>query len=229
MSLLLGLLGLGGTGALGVVGWLLGWHRSRLAQRAGELARRVPTRAWLILGGVALLVGLAWLHQHRMHQMLDDAYHQGRADQISDDDRAAAAIGGRAVALTEPISAENREKHDEALRTIHTAGDAQRLRGPGAAVCRDPALSVPSGQHDGAAGGTGDAAMARLPYPDGAALLAVPFDDATRFAEQHDALRDEVVRWHDWYPRMRSAWDALAAETASPGPVDKGSRTRPHR
>jgi hypothetical protein len=83
--------------------------------------------------------------------------------------------------------------------------------GPGAALCRDPALSAAAGGRQ-SAGGPGDAAVARLPYPEWSELIGVPFDDATRFAEQNDAYRDEVKSWHEWWPKMNAAWEKLRAQ-----------------
>jgi hypothetical protein len=218
LGLLLSLLGLGSAG--GIAAYI--WPKAAMALLKGakRQAKSITPRGWLYIGGaVAIVGGLTWhvLHERsRFKKAVAAAYVQGTADYAAKVEKHARQINERVSALVGPINQAIRDRHNEELGRIRADAGAIVLRGPGKAECRDPAFAVSSGGRD-ATGGSANAAVDRLPYPQWSALLAMPLDDAARFGAQHDAYRDEVKSWHEWWPKMNSAWEKLRAEVQGKG------------
>lgn len=223
MSFLLGLglvaklAGIGGTGALGIGARILGWDRKLVG-----LAKQIPPKGWLAIGvAIALIVGF-FVHQHHARAVIAHAKaDQKAADQAAFDRKlqqlAAKAdqIRVQAEQLHAAVTQQIRTKHDEEDRNIGARGDALRLRGPGAALCRPiDHPGVPAGAGGPlAAGGSANAAVDRLPYPEWGQLIGMPFDDTTRFGEQHDRYRNEILAWHEWWPKMNAAYEKLRSSS----------------
>jgi hypothetical protein len=74
-----------------------------------------------------------------------------------------------------------------------------RVHGPGKAVCSGSIPATPAASGHVEASRPADASVAKVPYPEWATLAAVPFNDATGFAEQCDANRAEVIAWRTQY------------------------------
>jgi hypothetical protein len=213
MAFILSALGsFGGLGLLGYGARIMGWDR-----KVVRFGKSITPRGWLYIGIIAaVLGGLVWhvVHEHRrFNAAVKAAYRQGAADYAGKVEQQALHIADRANALVGPINSAIRDRHNAELGRINALGDALRVSGPGKAECRDPAFAAASGGRQQASG-PADAAVDRLPYPQWSALLAMPHDDATRFAEQHDAYRDEVKSWHEWWPRMNEAWEKLRSSVA---------------
>lgn len=209
MSLILTLLGLGGGGVLGIVGHFLGWNKPIYAR-----ARRVPSKVWWVLGGAVALGVLIFLHQMIANGKIEDAYNRGRADEAAIHTGQALVVNDVTTSTTDPITNKHRSRNDEETGRIRATADSQRLRGAGAAVCRDPALAQAPGGHEGSAGSQ-DAALPRVPYPGWSELLALPSDDAAGFAEQHDTYRSRLDTWNKWYDETYTAWERLRADAAA--------------
>jgi hypothetical protein len=210
---------LGGVGGTGLVGW--GAHIAGVDRKVVTVAKGISPRGWLYIGcAVAVIGGLGWhaVHEHRsVKREVAAAYAQGRNDYAAKVEQQARQIEAKATAVTTQINQVIRDQHNEELGRIRASSDAIILRGPGKAECRDPAFSAPaSGPQP--ANRSADAAVDRLPYPEWSALIAMPLDDATRFAAQHDAYRDEVKSWHTWWPQMNDAYERLRSE------VSKGAK-----
>jgi hypothetical protein len=227
MSILLGLglgaklLGFGGTSALGIGARLLGWDRKLLG-----VAKQISPKGWLAIGAaLALIVGF-FVHQHHARAVIARAKaEQKTADQDAFNRKMAQLaakanqIRVQAEQLHAAITQRIRTRHDEEDRNIGSRGVALRMRGPGAALCGPINHSgVPAGAGGSlASGGSGNAAVDRVPYPEWSQLIGMPFDDATRFGEQHDRYRNEVAAWHEWYPSMVASWNKLrSSATSSP-------------
>jgi hypothetical protein len=181
--------------------------------RIGDTARRVPTKAWIALAILAVLIGGYFLHQHRAHVALSAAYAAGSSDrdkawQKRLDAEHAEAVKWKAKAESEQASISNDigARHAQDLRHIDARADEQRLRGPGQAAA--PAC-VRSGDHSSlppgpgghvAPGGAGDATVAGLPQ--GEPLAIVPWNPLVAFGADHDTDRAEVMAWREWYTRQ---------------------------
>lgn len=185
-----------------------------IGSMAKSAVASIPAKAWPYIIGAIASVALFFVHQHVAHKQLKAAFDAGYAKRVDEDAKAAAKVVGRVTAVTQPITQKLRTENDAQARDIHRAADAQRLRGPGAALCRDPTLAAGSGGREPASR-PGDAAVARLPYPQWGQLIAMPFDDASRFAEQADLNRAEVLTWRSWYSQQWEAWEKLRSSSGA--------------
>lgn len=172
-----------------------------MSSPVGGLLKAVPRWAWIALAGALALLGAYLWHQHAAHKALDAAYARGRDDYAAKVEAHARSIEAKAADLAARINQPIRDKLNENLGRIHADADAVRLRGPGAAECRDPRFSAAAGGPQ-QAGGPADAALPKVPYPEWSALIAMPLSTGVGFAEQHDAFREEVISWRTWYPQM---------------------------
>jgi hypothetical protein len=222
MSILLGLgaklLGLGGTSVLGIGARILGYDRKAVA-----VAKKIPPKVWLAIAAVVLLIVGFFVHQHHARVVIANGKAEQKAADQDAFNRKMAQIAAKAnqirvqaeqlhAAMTQQI----RTRHDEEDRNIGARGSALRMRGPGAALCgpiNHPGVPAGAGGRF-APGGSGNASVDRVPYPEWSQLIGMPFDDTTHFAEQHDRYRNEVAAWHEWYPAMVSAWEKLRSSSA---------------
>jgi hypothetical protein len=201
----------GGGGLLGIGARILGWDRKAL-----ELVKKIPPKGWLAIGiALALIIGF-FVHRHVAHKAIvdakteqkaaDDAAFKARLDRLT---AMANRLRLHAEALQASATQDIRNRHDEEDRRSAALADSIRLRGPGAARCGSfDYTGVPTARSGPVKTfGSADAPVGRLPYPEWATLIGMPFNDTTRFAEQHDRYRNEVAAWHEWYPRMAAEWE----------------------
>lgn len=98
----------------------------------------------------------------------------------------------------------------EALR-IHRSAGALLVSGPGKAACAGGPVAPAAAGGSGEADRTGDAAVPAMHQFGGTALVAMPWDQAVDYAEQHDLFRTEALSWRDWYRRLLAVWPSSAA------------------
>lgn len=221
LGIALPLLGIGGIGAALV--FIPGLLPAVIA-----FAKTIPTKVWIAIAAVALLVAGYFIHQHKAHAAIAAAYAKGSSDRDAawqkrlDAEHAAAVKWQRqAEAAQLTISNETGAKHEQALRDIASRADDQRLHGPGRAAAPScghvgsASLPAPASGGHAAPGGASDAAVAGLSPDEGLAI--VRWDDLTSFAASHDAERAENLIWREWYARQAEA--NRVAREAGPKPV----------
>ena len=171
----------------------------------------VPREVWYALA-LAITIGLArgWYNGK-----IKAAELRGEERAYAAVEKKAKAIEARAKELTGKITTELKDKHDAEVDRISRDANDLRLSGPGKAICYSAQPAGASRRQQPSAG-TGNAALPTLPYPRGSELLAMPFDDAVAFAEQHDLNLAEVKTWREWYRQQSVAWSKLQAEAARP-------------
>lgn len=171
----------------------------------------VPRWVWIALAAVAVLTaGIVW-HQHRARAAIQAAVKRedaAWASRLADAEKRAQAARMEAEKTSAAISENVRKQNDQANRTIAADAAALRLRGPGAASCRQvdyPRVSAGAGRSI-AASAKSDAAGPQVPSDD---LAAVPWQWLTGRAEEHDQLRAETLAWRDWYAKQFAAWEKM--------------------
>lgn len=196
LGLLLGVLGIGGAGALALR--IFGFGAIKAT------ARRIPPKVWLILAVVAVVVGAFFLHRHIAHKALTAAHDAGYAEGVRDNEAAHVAAQAKANERAEKINSKIRSKSDEDVRAINRDADVVLLRGPGKAVCPGLAAAPGAAGGHGAASGAGDAAVGEVPDPERAELIALPFAGTIAFANQCDVNRSEVLSWRESDSQQRA-------------------------
>lgn len=195
----------------------------RVAANAKSDWARIPPKVKLAIALAILLLVLFLVHQHVAHNRITAADKAGYDRRASEDAAALRDLRQRvrnAETNAATIAANERNKHEQAVHANAAAAGAILLHGPGAASCRfdnHPGLPAAAGG-SGKAGGAADAALDPMPDGGGTELIALPFAGTVAFAQQQDDLRDEVIRWHNWYPKMVVEWAKLTA----PAPLKKG-------
>lgn len=225
MLWLLGLLGLTG-GGIGVAA-LLGGGPAMLGALAiaRSFVKRVPPKVRYALAIAAALIAAFFVHQHYAGKALKAADGAGYARAKGEDAKVADRIRQQALTLKAraeqlgiQISSALKEQHNAKIDSVHAdVADVVRL-GPGKAGCGrldHPAAPALSGGQEPASG-AGDAPLAQVPDRGGPALIALPFDDAVRFAGQCDINRDEVLKARAGDDQQRAAWEKMRSELATP-------------
>lgn len=188
---------------------------SVLFGRVKKIAEAVPKQVWIGLAVVIAVAIAVVVHQRHANAQLEASYSAGvqaektRLEKELADARAEAKRWREQYEQkSDALSALERTRHEEALRSNAALADALRLRGPGrAATCPGSSgaagLSVTAG-NDGAPVGQSDVEGRSVPSGDWA---AVPWGWLVQRAEQCDADRDEVIRWRSWYPAQRNLYE----------------------
>jgi hypothetical protein len=199
------------TGLFAKIAWGALW--SRASANAAHDWAGIPRNVKIAL--LALLAGVAayFVHQHYAGKELNAAYAKGRADYAAKVEKQAREIEAKAADVANRINQPIRDAHNEELGRIHADADAIRVRGAGAAECRDPRFSAAAGGSQ-QAGGAANAALPQVLDGVRPGLIAMPVSAAAGFAEQHDAFRDEVIRWHDWWPKMNAYTEELRKQVS---------------
>jgi hypothetical protein len=181
-----------------------------------KLSGKVPWQIWAaIFAAIALWLGIRW-HAHEVHKTFAAGYAQARSEDkaVLDNLRAQLAQAGLEMKRT---SQEQRSKNDAANASIHSAADALRVQGPGAASCsRRPAAPVPAapGQSQPASQPAGSA-PAPMPAADGSdPLAAVSWRWLVGTGEQCDIERAENVSWRTAYQEWLATWERMRADAA---------------
>lgn len=172
----------------------------------------IPREVWYAL---AIALAIAFVRNWYGNQIEaaekrgSDAAYASIADQ-------ARTIKERADRITEGVSKILRGINDEENRRIGAGYDALRLHGPGKAACPGHSqLPVSTGQPIAPAG-TGNAAVDRVPYPEWSSLIAMPFDDLLKRAEQCDLNRAEAAIWREWWEHQTATWGRLQSQGTQP-------------
>lgn len=169
---------------------------------AGAFSALSKLSLWQILLIAALLIaGVQTLRLHAEQRTAGKL--QTQVSKLAQELNTISAQASKAEADGKAIAKRLQEKNDEDNRRI--AGDANSLRvsGPGKAVCR-PAPAAAGGHVPTAP--AADAPVAPLPDAGGVELIALPFDDTTRFGESYDQLLAEVQAWRTWHDEVLKAW-----------------------
>src|SRR5690348_11337815 len=140
----------------------------------------IPRPVWEALTVLAYVVALFALHQHYVHAHDAKLTASINAEWQRKLDAQVAEIKQKDAQLA-TISAQLRKANDEANLAIAADARDLRLRGPGKATCpRVSSAPAAAGGHVQTAPAA-DAPVAPLPDAGGIELIALPFDDATRF------------------------------------------------
>lgn len=182
---------------IGKIAWGVLFSRAKANAVRGWQAIPPKVKLWLLIAIAALILG--FVHQLYAHRQAAKQYHAGYAQALKD----VATRNAKVNATTTAIAQDERKKSDAETIHISSDADAQRVRGPGKAVC--PSVAAAASGHQPQAG-TGDVALVGLPPAERLDLIALPFDDTIAFAKEHDLDRDEVTRWRSWYDRLAKAW-----------------------
>jgi hypothetical protein len=137
-----------------------------------------------------LLVLLVSWHGHRVadhDRKIIAAEDQRLTKRIND-------LTAKAVELRTKTALLERAAHEKEVSRIHDTVERVILRGPGKAQCPSSTFAAGSSGHEPTSGSI-DAGVVPMPDQGGPALIALPFNDAIRFAGQCDINRDEVLRW----------------------------------
>lgn len=220
---ILGALGLAGSG-IGIAALLGGGPAMLVAlTTARAFVKQVPLKAWYALAIAVALIAAFFVHQHFAGKALKAADAGGYARAKSEDAKVAERIRVQALAVRASaeqlgiqISSALKEQHNAKVDSVHAdVADVVRL-GPGKASCgrldRPAAPALSRGQEPGS--GTGTAPLDQVPGGGGAALIALPFDDAVRLAGQCDINRDEVLKARTGDDQQRAAWEKMRADLA---------------
>lgn len=189
---------------------------SVLFGRAKKIVSAVPSKVWIGLAVVIVLLLAAWWHESHSQAMLKEAYEQGKKDRdaqweqsIEDARLEAQNWKTKYESASSKLTETERQLHEEQLRSDSARADALRLRGPGAAAaqCRPVRDSVISGGSGGSqpANEQAGAAGTGMSSEDGA---IVPWSWLVTTAQSCDADRSEVQRWRSWYPAQRDLFEA---------------------
>lgn len=167
---------------------------------ASAIGRLLPAWAWKALAVAAIIAAALLWHQHAAHKAINAAYHQGKADEAAAIQKRATELKAKIDTLTQRIAAQERVKNDEENRRIARDADSLRVQGPGHAAC--PRLPAAASRH-APSRADADAPGPALPPTDSA---AVQWGWLVTRAEEHDALRAEVLSWREWYRNLAAAW-----------------------
>jgi hypothetical protein len=218
------------AGALGVGGlsfFALRMFAPGILASIAAVAKSIPTKVWIGLAVLALLVVGYFVHQHKAHAALAAEYARGSSDRdkawhkrLDAEHEAAMKWKAKADAASAKITQEIGARHDEEIRAIAALADDQRLRGPGQAAApacsgSSHAAGLPggSGGHV-ASGGASGSGVAGVPPEE--PMAVVPWSGLVSVAERADGWRAEVSAWRDWYARQAEA--NRAAREAGPKP-----------
>lgn len=169
----------------------------------GAFLKRIPAKLWLAIAlAAALAIGFVW-HQHTAHKALQKADATGYARAMRDVEKKALALKTKTDALTRKISTLQRSLNDAENRRISASADTLRLRGPGRAICAEPAPAP--GRHEPPRG-QGNAPLAEVPDRAGEPLIALPFTGTIAGGETCDLNRAEVKSWREFYDKLVKAW-----------------------
>lgn len=182
--------------------------------RIKDVLGNVPPWLWKALAVVAALGALWWWHASTVSDAREEGRLAGRQAeaarwQAAFDTAHKAALDWRTAYMgtAETLNTERKARYAADLRAIAASADALRLRGPGAAAaprCR-PGAGLAAAASAGGPDGPGRPADAPLaPLPDEEPMAILPWAGVTRFAEQHDALRAEVLTWRAWYAEQQA-------------------------
>jgi hypothetical protein len=171
----------------------------------GSFFKGIPPKVWLILFGIAALIGAIVWHQHAAHRALKKADATGYARALSEVaekqkkiDAAALALKRKVDAITLKISQQEHARYDQTVANNRTLADELRHRPPPRSqACPGSIVSGSSaapGATSGARSGV-DAGMAEVPW--------LPLVD---HAEQCDADHAARVGWDSWYDKLVKAW-----------------------
>jgi hypothetical protein len=178
---------------------MLAFLRLTLWPMLADTAKKIPRQVWLGLVAALLALALVAWHQHVAHKAIAAAEKRG-------EDRAYAKITQQAQALAKRANdraAKIRKQTDEANRTSIALANDLRVRGPGKAACT--ATAATSTSRHVSPPRPADAAVDQVPAGGGANLIAMPFDDAVAWAEQHDLNLNEVKGWRAADQQQREA------------------------
>jgi hypothetical protein len=163
----------------------------------------IPTWLYALIA-VAGLIGLGvHLHSNAVHKAIAAAEKRGEEREAQHVLAAVQKITKKANDITAAI----RSKSDETNRHIIADAGDLRLRGPGKAVC--PGSAAPAASEHSAPGRPVDVGMASVPNPGGPVLIALPFNDTIRFAEQCDLNRAEALSWREQHDKLQAAQPAI--------------------
>lgn len=173
---------------------------------------KVPPKVWIVLAIVIAVVTAFFAHQHYAHKALKAQYKAGYAQAMDDVKVRALKLKNKLDGVTTKISQLERNRNDEEALRIGRSTDSILRRGPGRAVCSQPAASP--GQPVAPAGAA-NVAVGELPDGEGVTLIGMPFNDTVRFAGQCDLNRSEALSWRRWYDALVKAWPK-SSPAASP-------------
>jgi hypothetical protein len=196
----------------GIGAWLA---KSVLLKSLGGFVKGIPPKVWLILLGIAALIGAIVWHQLAAHKALKKADATGYARAKDEDAKALTKAHKEALAWKQTADAakaklaqEIKERNDEEARRIIRTADDLLVRGPGKARCGQSdhsSVAAASGGH-ATSGGQPGAAVDRLPDPQRVDLIGLPFAGTIGTAKQCDLNRSEALSWREWYERQSKAW-----------------------
>lgn len=184
--------------ALNIVGKLTG---------AGALLKKIPPKAWLVIGCVvALVIGVIGhqVHAHKALKRADAAGYTRAMNDVAERqkkiDAAALKLKQKSDALNAKITQQEHQRYDQDAAHSHALADALRLRyGSPAGPPRGSGQAFSGvSRPAGAAGGSqpqADAGMATVP--------ALPLID---YAEQCDDDHSARIRIEDWWKRIKESW-----------------------
>lgn len=182
------------------------------------VAGKVPARVWLYLALLLALVGGVIWHQHVAHKAVTTAYQRGVNDEAAHVQAAALRIKKAADKVTTSISTNLRSKSDDQVRSIVSSAAALSVRGPAKALCTSgPSIPAATSGHQPTSGASHDSVPA-MPDYSGPPLIAMPWDQATAYAQQCDLNRAEVISWREWWTQQNAAWNRLYPPVSSPSP-----------
>lgn len=182
---------------------------------------KLPWWAWAAIA-VALIVG--W-HLHEDGKRLKRADAAGYVRAKAEDKAAIDKLTAHAKVLKQNVESLG-AKAAQALKEEHNAKIASVDRdvadivrgGPGKAGCRlidaPAAPAAASGREP--ANRPGNAPLDQVPDRGGSAFLALPLDDAVRFAGQCDILADEAAKWRVNDAKQRALWEQYRKALAAP-------------
>lgn len=172
----------------------------------------LPKWLYIGIGIIAAVLLLLWWDASRIKA----AEKRGSDAAYAAIEKQARAIEQRANRITAGTSTLLRNLNDEENSRISAGFDALRLSGPGKAVCTGVAgVPAATGQHEPTSGRP-DGAVDRVPYPEWSQLIAMPFPDLLKRAEQCDLNRAEVLTWRDWWTQQNANWKKLQSEGTQP-------------
>lgn len=172
----------------------------------GAFLKGVPTQVWYIIGGVAALIAAVLYHGHLIHK--HDAALVSAT--ITREDARLLSQANKLKAQADKLNAaaaqlERARNEKQAVRIVTLTHDIL-VRGPGKASCTGiaGAPAVPSGSQPPS--GAGNAAVAPVPDSTGSGFIALPFDDAIRFAGQCDLNRNELISVRNQRKQLEKDW-----------------------
>lgn len=157
-----------------------------------EFFAPIPRWAYILMGSMLLLTGLVFWHQSALRKhdrkliIAEDARLVGEINKVT----------AKITRLATKAAMLEREAHEKEVTRIGVVTHDLILRGPGKAQCPSSSFAPRTSQLV-PSGGSADASLARVPDQGGPALVALPFNDAVRFAGQCDINRDEILKWRE--------------------------------